>query len=185
MPYAANGKVAQEAFPGAIEISEQQYAAAIDGIVNGLIISIDGGFAVKQPETVTPEEPPEPTPGEVKAQLRSRLDYVAEVERLKYITPGAGQAMTYQAKAAEAKAFLSAEDPEATDFPLLSAEVGITADSLAGVAQIVAGAYAQWQIIGAAIEAARLGGKAAIEAADNATAAQAAFDAVTWPAPAI
>ena len=126
-----------------------------------------------------------PTLDAIKAQLRLQLDYAAEAERLKYITPGAGQAMTYQAKAAEAKAFLAAADPDSSDFPLLSAEVGITANSLAGVALIVAGAYAQWQVIGAAIEAARLGGKAAIEAAADADAAQTAFDAVTWPSPTI
>ncbi|WP_416065426.1 hypothetical protein ACK9YZ_01370 [Rhizobium sp. ZK1] len=181
MPFAANGRVAQDAFPGAIEINEQQYAAAIDGIINGLTISIDGGFAVKQPEKPAEPEPQEPVLAEVKAQLRARLDFAAEAERLKYITQGAGQAMTYQAKAAEAKAFLASG---AGDFPLLSAEVGITADTIEGVAQIVAGAYAQWLLIGAAIEAARLGGKAAIEAANDAGAAQAAFDAVTWPSPA-
>ncbi|MBB3591735.1 hypothetical protein FHX08_002079 [Rhizobium sp. BK529] len=184
MPYAANGRVAQDIFPGAIEITEQQYAAAIDGIVNGMVVSIDGGFSVKQPEKPAEPEMPQPTINEVKAQLRARLDYAAEAERLKYITPGAGQAMTYQAKAAEAKAYLDAGNPDASDFPLLSAEVGITADSIEGVAQIVAGAYAQWQVIGAAIEAARLGGKAAIDAANDADAAQAAFDAVTWPSPA-
>ncbi len=125
----------------------------------------------------------QPTLNVIKALLRTAIDAAAETERLKYITPGAGQAMTYQAKAAEAKAFLAAEEPQAADFPLLSAEVGITADSLAGVAQIVAGAYSQWQVIGAAIEATRLGGKASIEGAADAEAAQAAFEAVNWPAP--
>ncbi|QIO64768.1 hypothetical protein [Rhizobium leguminosarum] len=125
----------------------------------------------------------QPTLEGLKAQLRVSIDFAAEAQRLKYITPGAGQAMTYQAKAAEAKAFLASEDPQQSDYPMLSAEVGITAGNLAAVAQIVASAYAQWQAIGAAIEAARLGGKAAVEAASDATAAQAAADAVTWPAP--
>lgn len=186
MPYASNGRVATDVFPGAIEITELQYADAIDGITRGMLISIDGGFSIKVPETPSVPEPeaPQISLDEIKTQLRAQLDYVAEAERLKYITPGAGQAMTYQAKAAEAKAFLAAADPDASEFPLLSAEVGITAPTLEGVAQIVSAAYEQWQLIGAAIEAARLGGKAAIEAAGNADAAQAAFDAVTWPSPA-
>jgi len=186
MPYAANGKVATDPFPGALEITNEQYAAAIDGMINGLVVSIDGGFGVHQPESPeNPEEPtpPEPTLEELKVQLRSALDTAAEFERLKYITPGAGQAMTYQAKAAEAKAFVASEDPQPSDFPMLSAEVGITADSLAEVAQIVVAAYAQWQMIGAEIESARLGGKAAIASAEDADAAQAAYDAVIWPAP--
>ncbi|NEH72262.1 hypothetical protein [Rhizobium leguminosarum] len=184
MPYAANGKVGTDAFPGAVEITNEQYAAAIDGMISGLVVSIEGGFAVRQPEQPEePAQPPEPTLEEVKVRIRNAIDSAAEFERLKYITAGAGQAMTYQAKAAEAKAFLASADPEPSEYPMLSAEVGITADSLAAVAQIVVSAYAQWQAIGAAIEAARLGGKAAVDAASDAAGVQAAADAVTWPAP--
>lgn len=89
--------------------------------------------------------------------------------------------MTYQQKASEAARFIEATNPISTDYPLLSAEVGITAADIAGVAQVVSAANAQWQTIGAAIESARLGAKADIEAAATEDAATAAFLAVNWP----
>ncbi|MCH4542769.1 hypothetical protein [Ochrobactrum sp. A-1] len=117
----------------------------------------------------------------IKAALKADVDQAAEVERLKYITPGDGQAMTYQQKIAEAKAFKTATDPQALDYPLLSSEVGITASTLAEVADVILAAFAQWQYIGAAIESARLGAKRDIDAADDEVAARAVVEAVTWP----
>jgi hypothetical protein len=117
----------------------------------------------------------------LKANLSALIDAAAERERLKYITGGAGQAMTYQQKADEATRYLAATDPAPTDYPILSAEVGITAADIGGVAQVIRAAYAQWQIIGAAIEAARLGGKRAISEADNEADALTAANAVSWP----
>ena len=61
------------------------------------------------------------------------VDAGAEAERGKYITSGAGQAMTYQQKAAEAKAFTEAETPDEADYPMLAAEVGITAEIFTGL----------------------------------------------------
>lgn len=86
-------------------------------------------------------------------------------------------------KANEAARYLIASEPVATDYPLLSAEIGITAPTIGDVAVIVNTAYTQWQQIGAAIEAARLGTKAAIEAAMTTEEAQAAAEAVVWPSP--
>ncbi len=117
----------------------------------------------------------------LKAALKARVDGAAELERRKYITPGAGQAMTYQQKAAEAKAFTDAEDSDEADFPMLMAEVGITAPDIAGVAASVLGAEMAWRQIGAAIEGIRLSAKKAIDEAENADEANDAAD-VTWPA---
>lgn len=117
----------------------------------------------------------------LKAVLKAEIDAAAEVERNRYITPGAGQAMTYQAKSAEAARFASDADPQAGDYPLLAAEVGITGETLGDVAGVVAAAHAQWLAIGALIEAARLAAKAAVDAAENAAAARAVTPA--WPAP--
>jgi hypothetical protein len=52
-------------------------------------------------------------------------------------------------------------------YPLLSAEVGITAETLAGVADAVSRAYGQWQLIGGQIKRARLNAKAAIDLANT------------------
>lgn len=118
---------------------------------------------------------------DVKAALKSAVDHVAEQQRLRFITAGAGQAMTYAQKAEEAGLCLDAAGPDPEDYPLLAAEIGITANTLVGVAQVVATANAQWLQIGAAIEAARLSAKKAISEAETVEDAQAAADAIVWP----
>jgi hypothetical protein len=132
-----------------------------------------------------------PSPEELasrKASLKSRLDEIAEAERLKYVTPGAGQAMEYQQAAAEAEALLTAiavdpdYEPLPETYPMLAASIGIDGGTLAEVAATVSTMHGQWRQIGSAIRAARLAGKAAIDAAETAEDAQAAFDAVVWPA---
>lgn len=118
---------------------------------------------------------------DIKRGLREAIDQAAEQQRLRFITGGAGQAMTYAQKAEEARLCLNATSPNSEDYPLLAAEVGITAITLVGVAQVVATANAQWLQIGAAIEAARLATKKAISDADTVEDAQAAAVAVVWP----
>ena len=121
--------------------------------------------------------------GKIQTALLGSIDPVmtaAEGERLKYITPGAGQSMTYQQKMEEVRALAQDVDPDAANYPLLSAEIGITAPSLAEVATVVLAAFHLWQQVGAAIEGTRLGAKAAIDAAETVEAAEAAAD-VTWP----
>lgn len=154
-----------------IEITDDEWLMLLTGsgytIVDGVIV--DPPPAEEVPLTV------------IKAGLKARIDADAEAERLKYITAGAGQALTYMQKSDEARRYLAEETPTESDYPLLSAEVGITAENLHGVALVVSGAYAQWQLIGAQIEAIRLGAKAAIEAAPDAGGAQATYAAVAWP----
>jgi hypothetical protein len=118
----------------------------------------------------------------IKAGLRAKIDAQAEAERLRYVTPGAGQAMTYQAKADEARRIADDPDPDPAAYPLLAAEIGITAGDLAGVGAVVRANHAAWLTVGAAIEAVRLGTKAAVTAADDEAAAIEAATA-TWPSP--
>lgn len=80
----------------------------------------------------------------IKAGYKAAIDADAGVQRLRYITPGGGQALTYMQKADEAKRYLSTTKPVAGDYPLLAAEVGITAENIAGVAAVVAAAFSQW-----------------------------------------
>ena len=124
--------------------------------------------------------PPAAPLSDIKAALKAQVDAAAERERARYITPGAGQAMTYQAKADEARRLAGDPSPDAADYPLLSAEVGITAPDLASVGAVVATAYHAWQVIGAAIDGTRLGAKQAIELAEDEAAARAAAE-VVWP----
>lgn len=135
-----------------------------------------------------PSAPPAVSLAALKISLKTRLDADAETERLKYVTPGAGQAMEYQQAAAEAEALLTAialdpdYEPDPELYPMLAASIGIDGGTLAEVAATVAAMHGQWRQIGSAIRAARLAGKAAIDAAETAEDAQAAFDAVEWPA---
>ncbi|EPE99546.1 hypothetical protein [Rhizobium grahamii] len=129
---------------------------------------------------------PEPALPAIKAALKASIDAAAETERLKYITGGTGQAMTYQQKSDEARRYITAIGSSETpinpaDYPLLSAEVGITAPTLGEVVAVVNAAFLQWQMIGGAIEAIRLGTKAAIDASGTVAEAEAAAGAAVWP----
>ncbi|WAC26442.1 hypothetical protein [Ancylobacter sp. SL191] len=115
-----------------------------------------------------------------KTRLRAAVDAAAEVERAKHITGGAGQAMTYQQKASEAVMLEDDPSPDPASYPMLSAEVGITAATLAEVGAVVRQAHASWIVLGAQIEGVRLGAKKAIGAATDAEAARAAA-VVIWP----
>jgi len=127
---------------------------------------------------------------DLKAQLKARVDAKAEEVRLTLITPGSGQAMEYQEAYAQAQAALAATGTvKDTDYPMLAATVGIDTDpqtgkaakDVLGVARSVKAAYEAFLTAGAAIRGARLGGKAAIQAAGNAADAQSACDAISWP----
>lgn len=64
MPYAKENEISTDPLDGGIEITEEQYLAGIEGIINGQMISIANGFEivdVPEPET-PPVEPPEYEP---------------------------------------------------------------------------------------------------------------------------
>lgn len=54
MPYASNGQIGHDPIAGGIEISEAQYAAALEGMQVGHIVTIDGGFRIG-PAPIEPE----------------------------------------------------------------------------------------------------------------------------------
>lgn len=135
--------------------------------------------------------PTEPPLYEVKTQLKQKIDNRAETERLKYITSGVGQSMTYQEKVNQAAsysgkytAYLADPDnnpkPNDDEYLLLKASLGIDGDTVLEVAETVTYAYLQWQQIGAGIEATRLKAKSAIDAAETLEAARAACFSIVW-----
>jgi hypothetical protein len=134
-----------------------------------------------------PDQPlPEPVTGTaleaLKETLRRGVDAAAEGARLRYITPGTGQAMVYLAKEEEARAVLALQGPVPESvYRLLEADVavGIAADVTAAAQQVIALAT-QWRAVAAIIEGVRLGAKAAITAAEDEAAARAAAQ-VAWP----
>lgn len=85
--------------------------------------------------------------------------------------------MTYARKVEEAKAFL--DDPD-SDYPMLSASVGIDGETIEQVAQIVLNLDYQWSIIGAQIEAVRLAAKAEVNAAETVDEIEAVVNNLDW-----
>lgn len=116
-----------------------------------------------------------------KASLKSSVDAAAETERLKYITAGTGQAMTYQRKVDEAKQLQNDTAPTASNYPLLAASIGIDGANLQAVAAVILGMDAAWAQIGAQIERLRLTAKQAVDVAEDEAAAHAVVNAIVWP----
>ena len=136
-----------------------------------------------------PLQAPKP---DLKQNLSRRIDQDAETERLKYITDGVGQSMTYTEKFNQAvdyskKYAAHQADPKnvtapvENEYPLLRASIGIDGSSMIEVAETVTYAFALWEKIGAAIEGIRLKAKAAIGDAKTAEEAQAVFASIKWP----
>lgn len=125
----------------------------------------------------------------VKKTMSRRVDDDAEQVRNRYLTPGAGMALTYQEKFAQAQAVmnlgretanaLSELDREA-QFPTLAASVGIEAPTLADAANLVLERYAAFARLSFHIERQRLAGKSAIQAAASKDDVDAAYRAITW-----
>lgn len=115
----------------------------------------------------------------LKTALKAAIDYEAERQRLRWITPGAGQAMTYARKVEEAKVVQVADEADPEEFPLLAASIGIDGDDIEAVAATVLAMDTAWAQTGAAIEGARLGAKRDVDHAEDIAAAIAVSPA--WP----
>jgi hypothetical protein len=81
------------------------------------------------------------------------------------VKPQPGQSMIYLAKEAEAHAWMADPTPDPAAYPLLSAELGITAPDGASLAQIWLNLATLWRSTAADLEALRLTASAAIDAA--------------------
>jgi hypothetical protein len=116
----------------------------------------------------------------LKAKVAFQIDAAAEATRLKYITGGSGQAMVYQQKSNEAKAYTAAVSPVDTDYPLLSAEATATGVTVAALASSVLAVTGQWVALAAEIEGLRMGAKKAVSDAVTIEAVLAA-EQINWP----
>lgn len=110
---------------------------------------------------------------EAKAYARRAIDEAAERARTKYVTPGSGQAMEYQACREEAIRYLGGESGS---WPMLQADVsggtlhpvtGQPVQNLEEAAEAVMIMYGAWQQVGAAIRTIRLGAKAQVTQASS------------------
>lgn len=126
---------------------------------------------------------------EVKRVLTARVSDAAEAARLRYITGGAGQALTYDQKLIEARAILAdtavadamTSDALRVAYPMTWASIPADGSTPGEVASRVAAMSAAWFQVGAAIEKARRDAAFAIEAAPTIDAAVSAAD-VDWSA---
>ncbi|MCB5412186.1 hypothetical protein [Pseudogemmobacter faecipullorum] len=105
-----------------------------------------------------------------RAAAQEAIQTVRGDLRRRFITDLPGQDMVYLEKRSEAVAFLSDPDPAPLLFPMVFAEVGITADTPDGVAQVWLNMSDIWRNVSTVIEAATLRASRLVEEA--ATTAQ-------------
>lgn len=130
------------------------------------------------------DEPPLPPIEDARESAKRLVDAAAEDARLGFITPGDGQAMTYDYKVNEAAACVSDPAPTEEAYPFLAACLGVDGESLAEVAAAVLARRDDWQTIGAQIERSRLLAKQAISNAADHETIEAVLTNLTWPVPA-
>lgn len=114
---------------------------------------------------------------DAKSAYKAAVDAAAERERLKHITGGAGQAMVYQQKVAEAARYVADGSPDMATYPLIAASIGVDGETAVAVAAKWQQMQILWVGIAAKIERARLIAKAQIDAASNDAAAARALAA--------
>lgn len=104
--------------------------------------------------------------GRIGAAISQVNSHIGDI-RSKFITTSPGQDMIYQAKENEAIIFISMEpEPEElTDFPFISAEVGILAPTAYQVASIWLNMSHYWRQVAADLEAIRIKATSAISEA--------------------
>lgn len=93
---------------------------------------------------------------DVKTQAKAEINQLAGEARARFITVIPGQEMLYLEKKAEAKRWLEAQNPSLQDYPLLAAEVNITAIDAPALANLWMQMAAQWSVVAATIEAMRM-----------------------------
>lgn len=134
------------------------------------------------------------------AQHRSRaaemVDKGAEAARIQWITPGAGQALAYEAKRREcmswADVIAAAGTPVLSDYPWMRsraarlndiAEGAVVQAQMQAVADEWAAKITSWAAAGIAIENLREQAKEDISVAPDAATVQAVLDGIIWPSP--
>lgn len=83
MPFAAYNQISQDPLEGGIEITEEQYREALEGMLAGLVVTIDGGFQVAPPPPVEPEPVIPPTPEELAAAALTQRDECLRVAAIR------------------------------------------------------------------------------------------------------
>ncbi|WP_339862378.1 hypothetical protein [Paremcibacter congregatus] len=120
---------------------------------------------------------------DVRAAAYEAIDGAAEVERLKYITTGAGQSLTYGRKEQEARDYQAAPSPAPENFPFLTTQSTMTGQTLTEVAADIITASDAWLQIGAWIEGRRMKAKIDIAAATTRSEITTILEQIDWSLP--
>src|ERR1051325_4892194 len=115
---------------------------------------------------------------ELEAQRAGAIQQVNAVSgqiRSRFVTVIPGQELLYLLKEREAVDWLAAEAPAIADYPLVAAEIGITANDADQVAQVYVNMAAMLRLTAAQLETLRLGAVVAIEGAADGEAIEAAL----------
>ena len=153
--------------------NEESFIEAPSTVVCGMILNAQGNF----------ESPPadETTLETIKSRAINAVDIFAEQERLKYISPGAGQAMVYQRKVEEADKLVNDANPDPLNYPLLASSIGIEGSTLQEIGELVLATRDQWLQIAALIENIRLSTKRDINEATSQQEIEDIVSSVEWP----
>ena len=113
---------------------------------------------------------------ELRASTLRKIDAEAEAVRSRYVTPGSGQALVYQAKQQEAEAMLNGL---ATEPPHIMAEAAARGLQPIDLARQIVAASSKWLRVSPRIEAIRTAAKGAVKTARTAAEIRAAGE-VDW-----
>jgi len=114
----------------------------------------------------------------IKEEAYDAIDEAAEATRLRYVTRGSAQALTYLEKSDDAANYIAAGYPAAlTLYPFINAEVNATGKSPSVAANDIISQRNTWIVLAAGIEETRLSGKTNVMAATNVVAVETIKDA--------
>lgn len=116
----------------------------------------------------------------LKARALASVDAQAEATRQQWITPGAGMALTYEAKRTEAVKILSDPALALANYPLAAARAARLGQTLVQVAQEWKARADLWMAKAAEIENAREAAKEAIQVAGTKAEVEAILAGLTW-----
>lgn len=138
------------------------------------------------------DAPPPPALADVAKLARARIDAAAERARAKWITIGAGQALTYAEKRREAEVWAGDSAPDPANYPWARARAArlngvapskVTKAQTQPVIDEWLAAAAAWTAAGIAIEDVREAAKDAIAAASDVASIDGIMAGVVWPEP--
>ncbi len=151
----------------AIDFYENEYLFNVDNYLNYYYDKVTFSILPK---------PVEPIPiATLQSESVVRIDSLAGMTRLKYITVSPGQEMTYTAKLADAKAYILAGYPaDSTPYVWINAEALATGYTPTQIADFIIYTANLWSQAGSAIESKRMEAKQAVLIAIDDTGVQVA-----------